>query len=158
MHMEIDFLNNRLHFLDALIDLLWDEWSSDYMRLTPYKTKELLKSFYRTLTCTSIPTCYVIFEGDTFIGTCLIDNEDMQVHPHLKPWLASVIVVPEYRNKGYAKALLRHVLPQYDVLHLWTFNQILADYYKQFGFLQKEVIPKHGDHDNIIYMRYQRTQ
>lgn len=151
--MQIDFLCNQLHFLDTLVDHLWNEWSKDYIQLTDFTTKQLLKDFYQNLD-TQIPTCYVIFKEHTFLGTCLIDDEDMQVHPECKPWLASVYVIPECRNQKIATTLLNHVIPKYTTLYLWTFNKRLANYYAQFGFVEKEVIRKHGNHDNIIFMKF----
>jgi ribosomal protein S18 acetylase RimI-like enzyme len=90
------------------------------------------------------------------IGVCLVDNEDMQVYPHLRPWLACLYVKPEHRRMGHAMRLLRHVVSRYDLLHMWTFNQRLADYYKQVGFQQREIIEQHGAHANIYYMVYQQ--
>lgn len=148
--MSIDLLDNR--FLNTLIDHLWEEWSEDYIMLTPYKTKKLLKEFYESTNKSEIPTTYIIFKDNVLIGTCLIDNEDMLVHPELKPWLASVYILPEFRNQGYGEKLIKYVIQKYPILHLWTFNQKLANYYKKFGFIQKEIIAKHFNHENIIFM------
>ncbi len=150
--MTIDLLDNHFHFLDTLINYLWEEWSQDYINMTNYKTKELLKEFYKSTNKSKIPTTYIIFKDDNLIGTCLIDNEDMLLYPHLKPWLSSVYILPEFRNQGYASQLIENVIQNYPLLHLWTFNQKLANFYKKFGFIQKEIIPHHYNHQNIIFM------
>lgn len=151
--MEIANLSNHKHFIPTIIDFIWDEWSHDYETLTDYKTKEDLFNFYYSLNSTDdVPTAYVLFNQDQFICTCLVDKEDMGVHVHLSPWLANVFTHPSYRNKGYAKLLIQYIISKYPTLYLWTFNQKLADYYKQFGFQEKETIPKHGDLENIIVM------
>lgn len=158
----IDYLSNQKHLIPSIIDHLWQEWEHDYQTLTNYKTKQDLFDLYTNLQEHSVPTAYVLFENDQFICTCLIDKEDMGLgHPespaHLfpgkKPWLANVFTHPLYRNRGYAKQLLNSVITNYPTLYLWTFNQKLADYYKQFGFIQKQIIPKHGDLSNIIVMQ-----
>ena len=41
--MQIDFLCNKMQFLDVLVSSVWAEWKDDYIRFTPYKTLEMLK-------------------------------------------------------------------------------------------------------------------
>ena len=155
---KVDYLHNKPCYIDELVSLLWSEWSHDFITLTPYKTPELLKHFYAK-TSHTIPTAYVIYDADTgaFIGTGLVDVEDMGVHPECSPWLASICIKPEYRDRGYASILVRRIIDKYPLLHLWTFNERLANFYKRFGFKIEEIIPKHGDHENVIYMRLDKT-
>jgi GNAT superfamily N-acetyltransferase len=157
MDTEINLLCDRQDFIPVLVEHIWNEWKHDFINLTDYKTPEALYNFYRSTSGIQIPTAYVMHKNDTFIGTCLVDNEDMQLYPDRRPWLASVYIAPEFRNKGYASLLINYVAPKYPLLHLWTFNQQLADLYKRFGFEEKEVISEHGCHKNIIYMSRQTT-
>ena len=39
-------------------------------------------------------------------GFVLLIHNDLDSHPHLKPWVASLLVAPEYRGRGVAKALM----------------------------------------------------
>jgi GNAT superfamily N-acetyltransferase len=39
-------------------------------------------------------------------GFVLLIHNDLDSHPHLKPWVASLLVAPEYRERGVAKALM----------------------------------------------------
>ena len=157
MNFNIDVLFRHKHFIDDVVNAIWNEWSKDFISFTNYKTIEELKEFYDK--CgdeRSIPVCYILFNQTNLIGTCIIDNEDMNVKPQLKPWLTSVFILEPYRNKGYASALLQYVIPMYKILHLWTFNENLANFYKKFGFEQNEIISKHGHYENIIYMNYEK--
>lgn len=156
----IDHLCNQKHLISPIVDFLWKEWSHDYRTLSNYHTKQDLLDFYYSLDDT-FPTAYVMLDHQKqFISTCLIDRDDMGVgnknaiFPGKSPWLANVFTHPEHRNKGAAKLLLEHVVPKYPTLYLWTFNQKLADYYKQFGFKEKQIIPKHGHLYNIFVMKY----
>lgn len=151
--MNIDYLHNHKHLIPILINCLWKEWKEEYIEYTPYKNKELLQKFYENTT-QNIPTAYVVITNDgNFIGTCLIDTEDMGVHPEGYPWLSSVYIKPEYRNLGYAKKLLEFVIKKYTLLHLWTFTEKLSKFYEQFGFRTVEIIKTHGKLlKNIIYM------
>jgi GNAT superfamily N-acetyltransferase len=153
MQPSIDILRNHPHFIPKLVDLLWEEWKDDYLSLTSYKDKNALHEFYsNTITSDSIPIAYVIFDHENFIGTLVVDVEDMGVHPECSPWLASVFIAPEYRGHGYATKLISNIVTKYPILHLWTFNERLANFYKRFGFITREIIPEHGHHSNIIYM------
>ena len=159
--MQIDCLFNQKQFIPAIVDYLWEEWAHDYKTLnTDFTTKQSLLDFYNFLgTPDKIPTAFVLFKDDQFISTCLIDKDDMgiggtnPIFTHSAPWLANVFTHPQFRNNGYAKILLDHVIPKYPTLYLWTFNQKLADYYKQFGFQEKQTIAKHGHLIDIIIMQ-----
>lgn len=49
-------------------------------------------------------------DGDTPLGCVhLIDNDDPSL-PHLYPWLAAMVVVPERRGQGIGSALVRAML------------------------------------------------
>ena len=149
----IDTLYKHHEFIPAIVDAIWDEWSEDYIARTRYKTKKDLEALYfkAANNAEGIPEAYVIFEGDTVIGSCLIDVEDMGVHPVSYiipgPWLANVYVMKPFRNKGYATRLLEYVVARYENMHLWTFNMKLATFYERFGFCIKEIIS-----EKCIYM------
>ena len=155
-NISIDTLDNHQKYTYEVVNMVWNEWSSDYKELTPYKTPGLLYDFYAQTSCSNIPTAFIIFNSNThsLIGTALVDTEDMGVHPECTPWLSSVCIKPEYRNKGYASILVKYIISKYPTLHLWTFNERLAKFYSRFGFETQEIIPKHGNHDNLIYMIY----
>lgn len=152
----VDSLCKHPEFADTAASYIWTEWQQDFKELTKYKTQAALANFLKSLNDKDIPTAFIIFENDVLIGLCVVDLEDMGVHPHLSPWLASVIIHPSYRNRGYCIQLLEYVIPKYDSLYLWTFNDDLARLYTKFGFTQIDVVQQHGQHSNIIVMHYLR--
>lgn len=42
-------------------------------------------------------------------GFVLLIHSDLDSHPHLKPWVASVLVAPAFRGRGVAKALMASI-------------------------------------------------
>ncbi|MBC8716768.1 GNAT family N-acetyltransferase [Ochrobactrum sp. Marseille-Q0166] len=42
-------------------------------------------------------------------GFVLLIHNDLDSHPHLKPWVASLLVAPEFRGRGIAKALMASI-------------------------------------------------
>lgn len=152
MESKIDLLRNHPHFIPKVVDLLWDEWKDDYLTLSKFTSKQDLTIFYSRFS-DSIPVTYIIYADPAeLIGVACVDIEDMGIHPECSPWLDSVLIAPEYRGHGYASKLITYVIDRYPVLHLWTFNEQLANLYTKFGFVEKERIAEHGSHKNIIYM------
>ncbi len=68
-------------------------------------------------------------EGEErFVGTAALEESDLPILQELKPWLASVLVVPEYRGKGCSSRLLDEVEKLayklgYETLYLHTNRQ-----------------------------------
>lgn len=79
---------------------------------------------------------FVLFDGDDPVGTASLVAQDMSSRPELTPWLASVVVRPEFRGRGYSTALVRHVEARAaetaDVLWLYTWTA--APLYAKLGW------------------------
>lgn len=61
-------------------------------------------------TADRIPLCLLALAGDEIAGTVnLIENDD-EARPHLRPWLAALIVTPEWRRRGIGTALVDRLL------------------------------------------------
>jgi predicted N-acetyltransferase YhbS len=82
-----------------------------------------------------IPLSLVALVGGTAAGTVnLIDNDDT-TRPHLHPWLAALVVLPEYRGVGIGSALVRRLLDEaarlgYVQLYLGTET---PEFYRRFS-------------------------
>jgi GNAT superfamily N-acetyltransferase len=91
----------------------------------------------------AIPTTWVAFSGsgravDDIVGSVsLIDDDDLPSHRHLRPWLASLYVVPAARGEGIGRALVERVLTAARRMgeprvHLFTAGQ--DAYYEALGW------------------------
>jgi GNAT superfamily N-acetyltransferase len=49
---------------------------------------------------------FVAFISGLPVGLVLLIDNDLETHRHLKPWLASLFVIPEMRDRGVGKALV----------------------------------------------------
>lgn len=56
-----------------------------------------------------VPSIFVAMQASIPVGTASLIVDDMSIRPALTPWLASVFVLPEWRGKGIASALVRRV-------------------------------------------------
>jgi GNAT superfamily N-acetyltransferase len=52
---------------------------------------------------------FVLLDDNVPVGTASLVNSDLPSRPDLTPWLASVLVLPRFRGKGYSALLVRRV-------------------------------------------------
>ncbi len=84
-----------------------------------------------------LPITYVAIEKNECIGTVSIFINDLTTRPDLSPWLASLVVRHDHRNKGVGEKLISHVLKEakslgYKKLYLKTENK--GSYYGKRGW------------------------
>lgn len=97
----------------------------------------------------SIPTTYIALENQ-LLGSAAIVTNDMETKPGLTPWLASVFVSPEHREKGIGKKLVLHVMQQAKhngIMTLYLFTPDKALFYENLGW---EIINKEQYHDTEV--------
>lgn len=84
-----------------------------------------------------IPRTFVWLNGEQLQGSAAIVDNDMDSHPELGPWLASVYVAPEFRQQGRASALVREVMRYAQGLgmsKLYLFTPDQQDFYHRLGW------------------------
>ncbi|KAB2790699.1 GNAT family N-acetyltransferase [Brucella anthropi] len=86
-------------------------------------------------------------------GLALLIHNDLETHPHLKPWVASVFVAPDYRSKGIAKGLVGAIEDAarelgYAEAYLYTDK---PDLYRQIGWSDFEDLE--GDYAGMLIMK-----
>ncbi|MBI3897153.1 MAG: GNAT family N-acetyltransferase [Gammaproteobacteria bacterium] len=71
-----------------------------------------------------IPSTFIAKDG-MLLGSASIIAQDMDTKSELTPWLASVFVTPEHRNRGTGDELVKHVMQRakeakVETLYLFT--------------------------------------
>ena len=89
-----------------------------------------------------IPSTFIAI-GEQLYGSAAIVAADMDSHPELTPWLASVYVAPPFRRQGIGARLVRHVMQQaakHGIEELYLFTPDREDFYRRLGWqvLQQE--------------------
>lgn len=79
-------------------------------------------------------------------GSVFLVDRDLDTHTHLKPWLAGLFVLPEFRRHGLGEQLVTTLLAEahtlgYEQLHLYTAT---PDFYRKRGWQTVESLVLHG--------------
>ena len=77
---------------------------------------------------------YALYNKKELISICAIEKRNNNLE------LSSVVTKKQYRGKGYATKLLRHVLKKYASLYLVSIPE-LEHFYKRFGFRKTAIAP-----------------
>lgn len=93
------------------------------------------------------------FTDSCTAGSASIVKSDLDTHPHLSPWLASVYVHPNYRCQGIATKLIEQCIDNArlsgaQTLYLFTPDQ--ADFYRKRGWQHIESNSYHGESIDIM--------
>jgi GNAT superfamily N-acetyltransferase len=125
MDYAIEYLADRPEFLAILARWHHDEWGYLHPGDTAEKRAVRMEEH---LGKTQIPTTFTAVTEGKPVGSASLVDYDMEDREDLTPWLASVYVVPEYRRRGIASALVRRVEEEARALgvvtlYLFTWDQ-----------------------------------
>ena len=127
-------ISERPEFIPQLASWFHTEWGFyNPKRTIEIRCKELEARNNQRI----LPTTMVSTMGDELLATYSLDISDLPIRPHLSPWLASVYVNPQHRNKGLGTLLVKKSLEHakalgFDTLYLFTSNR--AHWYGSMGW------------------------
>jgi predicted N-acetyltransferase YhbS len=92
---------------------------------------------------------FVLYDNDVPVGTASLVVNDLPSRPELTPWLASVLVRPEFRGRGYSAPLVRHVEAAAASMAsiLWLYTWSAEPLYARLGW--EYVGPEHDTDRDI---------
>jgi GNAT superfamily N-acetyltransferase len=140
----IDYLADH----PAVIPTLARWHHRQFQHLSPGSSVERCTSHLRSHTGRrQIPTTVVALADDEPLGSASLVAQDMDVRPHLSPWLATVYVAPEYRGRGIGSALVRRIAEEaaslgVPRLHLYAQDQM--GFYERLGWQAVERLKYRG--------------
>ncbi len=103
----------------------------------------VLKAYKARASGTSVPLSFCAVTRALPVGMVSLKRDDLWNRKDLNPWLASLYVVPEFRNRGIAGSLMQAVITEaaglgLDTLYLFLgrpeINK-LRDYYVKRGWV-----------------------
>lgn len=139
--------------LNYLIDVHYNHW----VKYNPKMQKEnTIYKFSKLYTTDILPFGIALFDDlDNIVGFCVFKIENLKKYPEIYPWLSDVMILKNFRGKGYGKLLLKYgeeLLKDlgYKTIYVWT-DQV-PDFYKKLGFTYKQEVEKNeGGFGQLFY-------
>ena len=133
--MRIEGIADHPELIETVAQWQWESWGNlepgdSLAKRIAYLTEQ---AAHRD----RIPTTFVALEEDEPLGSASLVAHDMDTHPELSPWLASVYVKPAARGRGVASALVRRVVQEAARLgyaRLYLFTEDAHGLYKKIGW------------------------
>lgn len=140
MAFVISFLKDYAEYVAAVANWSFEAWS----KYNPQATrKSQIEIFKQHCNIDRLPlTLIALTSNGKPVGMCSLREND-GVSSKLTPWLASLYVIPAYRNQQVGKLLIEATKRvarslAYDRLYLLTFDPNLNDYYLKQGWLFRD--------------------
>ena len=103
--MEIAPLSDYMEFVDEIAQLHQAEWA----HLSSLQTvKDRKNALENAAGREGVPSIYIAYENNEFIGSVALIEHDLDTHLELSPWLAAVFVKEKWRGQGIATLLVSH--------------------------------------------------
>jgi GNAT superfamily N-acetyltransferase len=100
--MEISNLKSHPRFADTVADRGWHAWWTESgVPLEHYRAH--LDPMIRG---EGMPFGLIAHEGDVYLGSVLVIENDLDARPQYTPWIAALWVEPEWRRQGIAAKLI----------------------------------------------------
>lgn len=149
MITKVEPLENHPELVPLCARWNFEAWGRDAGRTM----EETVDDFLRLLDPLSKRKALVGFVSGLPVGLSLLIENNLESHPHLKPWLASVYVIPGMRLIGIGKTLIEATEAAtrkqgHKELYLYTSE---VDYCERLGWQKLE--PLSGDNDGSWIMR-----
>ncbi|UVI33348.1 GNAT family N-acetyltransferase [Paenibacillus spongiae] len=132
--------------MDEVSEWFWHDWgggqSLDYMKYTTLHSAQRVR----------VPMLFITLADQRLVGTVSILMNDLRCRQDLYPWLTSLYVVEDMRNRGIGRLLQKRAIDEgrragYKNLYLITNHD---GYYEKSGWIFKDLAPKmNGDFTRI---------
>lgn len=135
--MDIIDLQSQPEHIDTLARWHHTEWSY----LNPGSTlDDRIDKMQAYLSPDLIPSTFIAIENGSVLGSAALVENDMETRPDLSPWLASVYVAAQHRNRCIGSRLVRHVMDRASGEHsaLFLFTPDKVSFYQRLGWSRLE--------------------
>lgn len=157
MDFSIDYLTGHLQDIPTIAKWHIQQWHNFIPDYTPESYARFLSTHYKS---GGIPTMFVAVHEGKVIGTAALDDDDMETHPELTPWLASLYTDVKYRHNGVGEALVERVIAEargHDVKKLYLYTPDRQHYHERFGFRTVFQENYYGDLVSVMRLDLTRT-
>lgn len=141
--------------INYLVEIHFNHWVKFNPKLNKQDTNFKFKNLYTT---EQLPFgIALIDEFEQVVGFCVLKLENLKKYPQIFPWLSDVMIVEQFRGKGYGKILLNfaeQILKKYGYNEVYVWTDQTPDFYKRLGFEYKqEVVKNEGGFGQLFYKK-----
>jgi len=148
--MKIEYLADHETQIPTLANWHYGQWGY----LNPGVTvEEYVSHLQKHLGRMQIPTTFVALSNEDLLGSASLVKYDMATRMDISPWLASVFVAPDYRNRGVGSLLVERVVEEAKALKvtvLYLFTPDRETFYARMGWSVLERTRYKGEHVVIM--------
>jgi copper oxidase (laccase) domain-containing protein/GNAT superfamily N-acetyltransferase len=133
--MRIAHLQEHSHVIPVLADLCGTEWAHLYENWDRESSRQ---EFFASRADGQLPMTLVALEGDELLGTVSLIHNDLPGREDLNPWLASLIVLPQYRGQHVATFLIteaERLLQQQGMPAAYLFTEKAGGLFAKLGWV-----------------------
>lgn len=131
--MKIEYLASNKKYIPLVAGWIYKEFVKD---IRTSITEKQIQNILKLTTKNKLPITLIATQDNKCVGTISIFKNDLKTLNYT-PWLGSLYVSKEYRNRGIAKLLINRVIEisrnmGYSILYLRT--EHASDYYIKHGW------------------------
>jgi GNAT superfamily N-acetyltransferase len=145
--VRIDYLRNNPFFEPRLAELCGQEWAHLY---PDWDRVVALREFASQRADGRLPLSLVAMKGNDLLGMVSLIFDDLPGYEHLNPWLASLFILPEHREKGVGSRLVEEaeaLLKRNQLPRAYLFTESAGPFFERLGW---SLIAKTVCHDHPI--------
>ncbi len=150
--MKFTCLSDYPSALPAIAKWYFDEWGY----LKPGSSAATIeKELEPYLSKAELPLAITAIDKGEIVGAAQLKFRELDIYPQYEHWLGGVFVVPNYRAKGVASALVKEIIKeaqkmQVEILYLQTQN-MTGGLYRHLGWEPIEKVNNRGI--DVLVMR-----
>ena len=136
----VESLFDHPEHLDGAAEMIFKEFVQKKESSTPYSR---IRGYLDKNPNDLYPVTFIALDDDKCVGTISIFESDLKERPQYTPWLASLYVENDYRNRGIAKRLIDHVITYARLQHvpkIYLKTDNASAYYERLGWTRVETI------------------
>ena len=107
MHFQISPITDIRSAIPLLANWHHQEWP--HLNSKSYDLKARITDYEKIAEAKTFPAMFVAHRNGNPLGSARLIDNDMDTHPELSPWLASLYVLKEFRHQGIGSALIRKI-------------------------------------------------
>lgn len=138
MPFQIDPLATHPELIPVLAQWHQQEWQ--HLNPPSYDLQARIMEYHQAVSSTALPQMWLAHNNGQALGSARLIEHDMETHPELNPWLASLYVHPEFRRQGIATRLIKKVefvAQQLGFHRLYLYTEDRQHMYQQLGWLEQ---------------------